>query len=176
MQNDEVSARHDDIVLRGAGSERPQMVAASPKRWSPTAEAVFLSELAASCNVRRAAAAAGFGTITVYKRRMGDPGFAEQWARALDTGYARLELAVVEAANDTLDGVKFETDRPIPQMTVYEAIHVLQLHKRTVKNGGRNGSGWRLTAADPDKARASILKKVAALRRAREAARDPGSD
>lgn len=176
MQQDEAQVGGGESVLRGGTGETPQIVAASPKRWSPTAEMNFLSELAASCNVRRAAAAAGFGTITVYKRRMADAGFAEQWARALDTGYARLELAVVEAANDTLDDVKFEPDRPIPKMTVFEAIHVLQLHKRTVKQGGRNGSGWRLSPADPAAARASILKKVAALRRARASRRAPATD
>lgn len=154
-------------VVRGGDGAKPQIVATTGKRWSEAAETLFLAELAATCNVRRAAQAAGFGTITVYKRRLRYPGFAERWAAALDTGYARLELAVLEAANDTLAGVTFDPERPIPRMTVDEAIRVLQLHRATVKFGQRNGSNWRLQPADPEKARANILRKVAAVRRAR---------
>ncbi len=160
------------IIVRGGDTAKPQIVATTGKRWSDKAERAFLEMLAATCNVRRAAQAAGFGTITVYQRRLRYPGFAEQWADALDTGYARLELAVLEAANDTLAGVAFDPDRPIPRMTMNEALQVLQLHRATVKFGQKNGSGWRLRPADPEKARAAILKKVAAVRRARKTA-DP---
>ena len=43
------------------------------------AEERFLAELAASANVQRAAAAAGFSAATVYKRRLKDARFAEGW-------------------------------------------------------------------------------------------------
>ncbi len=69
-------------------------------RWNDEAEERFLEELAASCNVRAAAAAAGFSTTAVYQRRMRWPGFARAWAEAVDQGYARLEAMLVEQATD----------------------------------------------------------------------------
>lgn len=58
-------------------------------RWSQEAEARFLGELAATANVRAAAAAAGFSTTAIYKRRAAWPGFSAAWDAALDQGYAR---------------------------------------------------------------------------------------
>ncbi len=154
-------------IVQGNDTATPKLIETKGHRWSGTAETLFLETLAATCNVRRAAAAAGFSTVIAYRRRLQHVGFAERWAAALDTGYARLELAVVEAANDTLSGGDFDPDRPIPRMTIKEALSVLQLHKASVKHGFPSGSRWRLRPADPDKARAEILKKVAAVRRAR---------
>lgn len=153
------------LVVQGCDGARPKQVESKGKRWSDAAEARFLQMLAATCNVRRAADAAGFSTVAIYQRRLRHRGFAERWAEALETGYARLELAVVEAANDTLSGVEFALDHPIPRMSVKEALLVLQLHKATVKQGLPSGSRWRLQPADPEKARLRILKKVAAVRR-----------
>jgi hypothetical protein len=58
-------------------------------RWSQEAEARFLGELAATANVRAAAAAAGFSTTAIYKRRTAWPGFGAAGDAALDQGYAR---------------------------------------------------------------------------------------
>ena len=154
-------------IVQGSDSATPKLIETDGHRWSDNAERAFLETLAATCNVRRAAEASGFSAVVAYRRRLAHAGFAEKWAAALDTGYARLELAVVEAANDTLSGEDFDPDRPIPRMTVKEALSVLQLHKASVKHGLPSGSRWRLRPADPEKARADILKMVAAVRLAR---------
>ena len=153
-------------IIQGSDTGNLKLVETSGKRWSGTAEDIFIETLAATCNVRRAAAACGFSTVTAHRRRLRHAGFAERWGTALENGYTRLEFAVVEAANDTLSGADFAPDRPIPKMTVKEALSVLALHKGTVRHGQPSGSRWRLQPADPEKARANILKKVAAVRRA----------
>ena len=153
-------------IIQGADTDKLKLVATKGKRWSGAAEDIFIETLAATCNVTRSAAACGFSTVIAYRRRLKHAGFAERWKVALENGYTRLELAVVEAANDTMAGEAFAPDRPIPQMTVKEVLSVLQLHKATVRHGQPSGSRWRLKPADPDRARANILKRVAAVRKA----------
>lgn len=66
--------------------------------WTLARRRVFLEELAASCNVGRALAAAGMGSGGVYRLRQRDPLFAEQWQAALTLGYERLEMALLRRA------------------------------------------------------------------------------
>lgn len=47
------------------------------------AKQAFLEAFAASCNVRWAAARAGFSEKTAYKHRMNDARFREGWGRAV---------------------------------------------------------------------------------------------
>ncbi len=60
--------------------------------------AIFFEHLAATCNVTASAEAAGVSFSAVYRCRMRDPGFREDWKAALEQGYARLEAALVERA------------------------------------------------------------------------------
>ena len=54
--------------------------------WTSAKRGAFLDELAASCNVTRAAAAAGMGRDAAYGLRRRDPVFAEAWAAAIEQG------------------------------------------------------------------------------------------
>ena len=101
------------------------------QRWGPRAEDKFLEALAASANVRRAAAAAGFSPEAVYKRRLRQPGFAAAWDAAIEVGKARIEAYLVEAADrtfdpETLGDAVFGGDA-LPKVSVAEAIHILRL-------------------------------------------------
>lgn len=58
----------------------------------------FLVRLAESCNMSRAARQAGVSHSTIYRLRARDPDFAAAWQQAIEAGYERLELALVEAA------------------------------------------------------------------------------
>lgn len=71
-------------------------------RWCEAAEERFLDVLGETCNVRAAAAAAGFSTTAIYRRRARWPGFAAAWDAAIGQGYARLEARLVELATDSL--------------------------------------------------------------------------
>jgi hypothetical protein len=59
---------------------------------------VFLEHLAATCNVTASAEAAGVSLSAVYRCRMRDAEFRDDWALALGQGYARLEAALLRRA------------------------------------------------------------------------------
>ena len=162
---------------RGAGPEgslvrygptgRAQRVKTGGHQWSEEAEEAFFDHLAASCNVRASAEAVGFTTFTVYRQRRLRPDFAEKWQAALAQGYARLEMALVEAAAESLDGVEFDAERPIPKMTVEQAMNLLKLHGPEAR-GERGGRPGRFaTPRGIEYYRESILKKIVAIRVAR---------
>ena len=149
-------------ILRSGGKDGPQRIRSSGARWTEVSEARFLDRLSASCNVTLAAAESGFSREAVYKRRRLDPGFAERWQAALEQGYARIEMALVRRAADALEGLELDPDSPFPEMTMKDAIAVLQLHRPTVKGEGR-AAGWRARPRSLDEMRDSILAKLSAL-------------
>jgi hypothetical protein len=120
---------------------RAQRIKTGGAQWSDEAEELFLDVLASCGNVRFAARATGFTTFTAYRQRRMRADFAEKWRAAVDQGYVRLELALLEAANDTMAGKEFDADRPIPKMTVEQAMNVLRAHCGEVKGGGGRGLG-----------------------------------
>lgn len=146
------------------------------KRWNNRDEAAFLEELAATCNVRAAAARVGFSTTAVYLRRRKDPGFAAEWAGAIDQGYAELEALLVEKATCSLRGEALPApaaDEEEPRlarapMTVAEALNLLRLHRAEARGGRPQDYRAREKAPDMDAVRARILKKVAAIKAARK--------
>jgi hypothetical protein len=131
--------------------------------WSDEVEAQFFDHLAASGNVRAAAEAVGFCTPTVYRLRRQRPDFAARWQEALEQGYAKLEMALLLAANLSMEGEEF-ADLPIPKMTVEQAMNVLRAHRNAVEGDGRRGPGRLPRRRSLDEVRGSILKKVEAIR------------
>ena len=61
-------------------------------------QARFLDALAESSNVLGSARAAGVAEATIYDWRAADEGFRALWDRALDSGYARLEMELLRRA------------------------------------------------------------------------------
>ncbi|HEX8193118.1 MAG TPA: hypothetical protein VF552_09475 [Allosphingosinicella sp.] len=153
--------------IRTGKNRRLQRVKAGGYYWSEQAEVLFFDVLAASCNVRAAAAAVGFTTFTVYRLRRLRTDFAEKWQAALEQGYARLEMALVQAAADTLGGIEFDADRPIPKMSVDEALNLLKLHKAEVRGERAGRPGRFATPRGIEHYRTSILRKIEAIRRMR---------
>lgn len=148
--------------VRYGENGRAKRIKTSGAQWSEEAEERFFDALAASCNVTLSAAEVGFTTFTVYRQRRMRPDFAERWAGALAQGYARLEMALVEAAVDTVDGREFDAERPIPRMTVAEAMNLLKLHGPEVR-GERRGPGNPRRRRTLDEVRGSIIKKIEAI-------------
>jgi hypothetical protein len=136
-------------------------------QWSEEAEEQFFDHLAASCNVRASAEATGFTAFTVYRQRRMRPDFAEKWRLALEQGYDRLEMALLEAANDSLQGVAFDAERPIPRMSVDQALNVLRAHRNEVRGDGRRGPGRFGGPPKLEDVQASIAMKVRAIIAAR---------
>ena len=113
--------------------------------------------------------------MAVYRRRMKHAGFAEAWALAIAQGYARLEAMLIERATDSLskraveDVVAEGAARPAPpEMSVGDAMSLLKLHRASVRGGSEQAYGHREKAPDVEEVRASILRKIGAIERARE--------
>lgn len=166
-------------VVRQARNRRTQVIRTSGKRWSDAAELRFLEELAATANVRAAAAAAGFSTTAIYNRRMRWPGFAAEWDACLEQGYARIEMELVARATDSLRREPVTGAAPDKEMTVAEALNLLRLHRASVKGGAPQRYDARARPPDAEAVRASILRKIEAIERgaaARRTAGVPGAD
>jgi hypothetical protein len=150
-------------LLYGRGKDGRQLVCSTGKRWSDAAEALFLDNLAASCNVTASVRAAGFTPAAVYKRRRNDPGFAQRWEAALEQGYARLEALLLQrAVEEALEGFAPDPETPLPQMTVKDARAILSHHRATVTGGPRSRRQWARPRTLDDM-RDSILAKLEAV-------------
>ena len=80
---------------------------------------------------------------------------------------ARIEALLIERSEDSMAGIQIDPDSSIPIMTVGEAMNLLKLHKPAGAGEGPKSQRWRLRPADPEAARAEIMKNVAAVRRAK---------
>lgn len=154
-------------VIRPAKNGKTKIVSSRGKRWSIQAEKVFLEYLAASANVRAAAAEAGFSARAAYYRRLNNPGFAQRWQAALETGVARLEMLLVHSAGATLEGLPLDGDHPIPRMNISDVMNVLKLHRAAVHGGKPQRYGWRMELPPIEQVQEEILRKLAALRKGR---------
>ncbi|HET9336500.1 MAG TPA: hypothetical protein VFO12_08860 [Sphingomicrobium sp.] len=125
-----------DLVARPDG----KLIRSSDARWGKRAEEEFLTELTVSGNVRRAAEAAGFSTAAVYKRRMKDRHLAAAWDAAVETGKARVQAYLVEAATRTFDPEELPIgdEREVAKVSISEAINIARL-KGPATSPGANG-------------------------------------
>jgi hypothetical protein len=152
----------EGLWARAGGKDGPQVIRSKGDRWTQEAEAAFLDYLAASCNVLASCEAAGFCNTSVYKRRREDAAFAERWQAALEQGYARIEMALVQRAADALEGFKPDPDTPIPVMTVEQALKVLERHRATVERGPPSRRRWTRPRT-LDEVSDSIMRKLATI-------------
>lgn len=155
-----------DQIVRSSKSGRPCIVRAGPGRWSVRAERAFLAELTATANVKAAARAAGVSAQAAYNRRRLWPAFAAAWAEAKAEGYERIEMLLIHAATATLDPEPEVEAREAPLMSVDQAMK-LWFHRSGQQGGKPQRYGWRLQEPDIEEVRAEILRKVAAMERAR---------
>ena len=126
----------EPTVIRTA-SGRLQLRLAPAGRMTRAAEQAFLAALAATANVRLAAAAAGFAHTSIYAKRKASPPFAAAMDQALKIGFDRLQSALhasTIAAEDQIGPDAAWLDaldlNPIPPMTSAQAIQQLAMHWR----------------------------------------------
>ena len=156
----------EELVLRGVNNRLVQVARARLGQWTPRVEARFLRTLAATCNVTAACKAVGLSTASAYSRRRRWPSFEKRWDEAIEIGYARLEMALLENGCNTLEAVEVEPDAPMPPMTVDQAIQVMGLHRRQVKRQGRGPQRF-YRIPELSEVQDDIKRKVAAIIRAR---------
>jgi hypothetical protein len=122
------------IVRRNDG--KLQMRAAQPGKLTRQCEQAFLAALSATANVRLSADAAGASVAAFYRRRRQNPAFAREMRLALEMGYERLEMALLEdmsPASHADDAWRHNDPPPIPPMTVDEALRLLAIHQREAR-------------------------------------------
>ena len=145
------------------GGRRVQVARARLKQWTPRIEDRFLAVLAATCNVKAACAEVGMTAASAYAHRQRWPAFAARWDRTVEEGFERLEIALLQNAENL-----FSSDElPPPEtvmvpMTFQDAIHLLHMHKHGVLGLGKApGQSWRPppSLSDPRIAN-SILRKI----------------
>ncbi len=153
----------------GAGDDHPLP---QPRHISDGQWQVFLEALAESCNVRTSAAAAGLAASAAYKRRGRDPAFAEAWQVALESGYARLEMALVERAIQTIEAAHDDNPDAMPvvgAMTVAQAIDLMNKHRASIEGGrAKRVRLNRHTRPSAEETDAEILRRIAIIEQQRE--------
>jgi hypothetical protein len=125
----------DPHIIR-TKSGRLQLRRAQPARLTREAEQAFLAALSATANIRLSAAAAGFSHSAFYHRRRTSPAFAREMRLALQMGYERLEMALLEAADPAAyadDAWRHNDPPPIPTMTANQALQLLYLHQKEAR-------------------------------------------
>ena len=132
-------------MVLGAAGARPQLRRSPPGRLTRAGIEAFLRALAATANIRFAAASVGIAASSIHRRRRVDRSFARAMERALDAAAATLELRLIEDADRTFDpGYEDEPwldpfsahpepveGRPPPErMTIDQALRFLNMRRR----------------------------------------------
>jgi hypothetical protein len=103
-----------------------QVKRVGPGRWSQAREAVFFEELAASANVKRAAAAAGVSANAVYARRLKSPLFRAKWEAVRETAKAAIDMHLLEQSKRSFDHDALDTGEVTPRVSIDQAIKIAQ--------------------------------------------------
>lgn len=122
------------LILEGA--TRKRKVRASHRSWTRAKERRFLEALATCCNVKLAARMAKVSTSAAYVRRTKTATFRAAWETALATGYAQLELMLLERALHGVEKVVIARDGTKTVMRDYSdrvALALLRMHRDTAK-------------------------------------------
>ena len=141
-------------------------------RWTKTMRETFLDHLAATCNVREAAAVIGVIPGSVYSLRRREPKFAAAWEEALALGYQMLETRVVGhvlAGGTRHDPLGCGVDSNLGPIDFESALRLLVAHRNAPGKPRTHGRGPQF--ATRDETDVMLLKRLKAieLRRAREA-------
>jgi len=129
-------AKSDNLPLVLEGGVRKRKVRPSHRSWTAAKERKFLEGLATCCNVKLAARMAKVSTSAAYVRRTKDATFRVAWETALATGYAQLELMMLERALHGVEKTVIAKDGSQSATREYNdrvALALLRMHRDTAK-------------------------------------------
>lgn len=153
-------------------------------RWTKAREEIFFEQLAATSNVTHAARQAGMSKQAAYRHKSSHPEFARAWRRALDIGFAELEMLILRHAlygSERTETVVDASGAVKQVKTVHSfsggtAFRLLLAHRDEVERFRQCEAG----RADPDGDVAALVRAEMAKVRARlnddNAAYDPGKE
>ena len=116
------------------GGTKPKVQKAAARNWTREKERAFLSELAETCNVTAACAAAGVSTAGAYLRRRSHAAFRSGWLEAIGNAYQRLELALLDRAFNGTEKLVQRRDGSEERMREYSnqlGMQLLKMHRDT---------------------------------------------
>ncbi len=117
---DDIGGEVSDERVQGSAGHRVQLRAVRPYEFTRAKRQVFLNTLAATCNIRTAARAAGITAKTAHALRRRSPEFATLWAEALDIGYHYLEEQLLARAIEGVGAMGIDPDaapiEPLPPL------------------------------------------------------------
>ena len=130
------------------GKKKPQVREAEGRSWTASKERKFLASLAETCNVRLSARRAGVSQNCVYERRNKNASFRVSWDSALATGYAQLELMMLERALHGVEKRVTARDGTVTVMREYSdrtALALLRMHREgaTIANETVADDEWQ---------------------------------
>ena len=146
-----------------AAGRKAQMRKASRRNWSKAKELEFLSALAETCNVTRAAEMAGVSTTCAYRRRKSDAGFRGAWMQAIGAAYHRLEMVLLERAFVGAEKIVRRKDGSEERLVEYPnqlALSLLKMHRDTAVEADRD-----FEPSDVEEIRERLIQKLQRLRK-----------
>lgn len=158
------SAGGSELML--AGTRRPQMQREPSRNWTKEKERQFLTVLAETCNVTRAAEAVQMSTPGAYKRRRRDASFRAAWMEAIATAYQRLELALLDRAFNGTEKIIKRHDGSEDRMLEYPnqlGLSLLKMHRGSVTS-----ENTEMPEEDLNDLRERLLAKLERLKLRRE--------
>ena len=148
-----VPARNREALVRRTGER---------KLFDEEAKRVFLEWFAATCNAGWAAERAGFNYKTVWKHRMNDPVFADDYDRAEEQALARLRAKRLETRRQPLK-IGIEGDWDAPEMDDIDPILASTLLREHDGKAGRpRKTGRTPRVASNAEVRAALVKRLGA--------------
>jgi hypothetical protein len=105
-----------------------------PRDWTREKEANFLSVLADTCNVTRAAEETGVSSSSAYRRRKENAAFRAGWLEAMAVAYQRLELVLLDRAFNGTEKLVKRRDGSEERMLEYSnqlGLTLLKMHRDT---------------------------------------------
>lgn len=124
----------DKLILESG--KRVRTVRPSHRSWTAAKQRAFLEALGESCNVKLSARKAGLSTSQAYVRRAKDASFRAGWDGALATGYAQLEMMMLERALHGVEKVVIARDGTKTVMREYSdrvALALLRMHRENAR-------------------------------------------
>lgn len=145
--------------------------------WTPRRRRIFLEHLSATCNVRFSARAAEMTDTGAYALRQRDQQFREDWAAAIEQGYARLEAMLMARAGGTsrmvgpagepIESGNFDGAAHLDiseEMDSQLALQMMALHRRAARGGpDKRRTSRTLRRASPEEMAAAILRQLSVL-------------
>ncbi len=159
---------------KAKGAELTVIGGASPKarkarqyEWTGAKERTFLTTLGETCNVTRAAEAAGMSTTSAYRRRKKVAAFRAAWAEAIAAAYQRLELVLLDRALNGTERLVIRKDGSEERMREYPnqiALQLLKMHRETALEAEAEPS-----AVEVEELRQRLFDKLERVRKREEA-------